>query len=142
MSFQSVIETNSSMSRSVHTPQENLQKLILRHESLIQKSKSTPSPEAFYFFAEQSAWIQAEVANLLLYQLRIGVPKSETQAIDLLQQHGHLNLADARKLKQRLEFRNLSCRDLSDVNLDEVKFQFQESIPLIEQFFAVAKALL
>jgi hypothetical protein len=67
--------------------------------------------EALAFNLERAAWATIELAQAWVFELRLGIPRKETESFDLLQRHGWLELDRARRFKQLCEFRALSQRD-------------------------------
>jgi uncharacterized protein YutE (UPF0331/DUF86 family) len=67
--------------------------------------------EALLFSLERAAWAMIEMANAWVFELRLGIARKETEAFDLLQKNGSLELDTARRLKQLCEYRTLSSRE-------------------------------
>jgi hypothetical protein len=74
-------------------------------------SPSATRREALAFNLERASWAMIELAQAWVYELRLGIPRKETESFDLLQRQGWLELDRARRYKQLCEFRGLSSRE-------------------------------
>jgi uncharacterized protein YutE (UPF0331/DUF86 family) len=99
--------------------------------------------EALSFNLERAAWTMLEMANTLVYELRLGIPKRETaQAFDILHNHRFLSSEDARKLKQLSEFRNLSARDTQRIDWNFLGSDLRAEVALFLLWLEAADAIL
>jgi uncharacterized protein YutE (UPF0331/DUF86 family) len=73
--------------------------------------EGTPWGEALGFAWASAAWAALELAQLWVFKKRLGMPRREQEALDLLARAEILTLDEARKLRQACELRNLPSRD-------------------------------
>ena len=66
--------------------------------------------EALAFAWASAAWAAIDLAQLWVFERRLGMPQKETEAFDLLARDGVFGIDIARRLKQAVEFRNLATR--------------------------------
>lgn len=85
----------------------------LSHASADEETRT----EALLFNLERAAWAMIEMAAAWAFELRLGIARKETENFDLIQRLGWLGLDEARRFKQLCEYRNLSSRDPSRVDL-------------------------
>jgi uncharacterized protein YutE (UPF0331/DUF86 family) len=67
--------------------------------------------EAMAFHLERAAWVSLELARAWVYEARLGVPRKETDSIEILQREGWLAPEAARPLRQACELRSISSRE-------------------------------
>lgn len=113
---------------------ERLRSAVTRLEGL-QNGLSTPDArEALLFNLERAAWASIELANLWVFQLRIGMPRKEAESFDLLAGAGRLPIDHARRLKYAVEYRNLSCRDPRLLNWEHLEKGLGPDIELFRRW--------
>lgn len=100
-----------SFSEQLETGSRRLQDALERAKALRQEAAGETACEALAFNLERAAWAMIELAQAWVFELRLGIPRKETESFDLLQRHGWIELDLARRYKQLCEFRALSQRD-------------------------------
>jgi uncharacterized protein YutE (UPF0331/DUF86 family) len=90
--------------------------------------------EALLFNLERAAWALLEMASSWVFEFRLGIPRKETESLDLLQREGWLELDTARKLKQLAEFRNLSSREEARIDWSYLGGDLSSEISLMRQW--------
>jgi hypothetical protein len=95
--------------------------------------------EALAFNLERASWAMIELAQAWAYELRLGIPRKETESFDLLQRHGWLELDRARRYKQLCEFRALSSREPGRTDWDYLGGDLTAELALFEQWDGQAR---
>lgn len=90
--------------------------------------------EARAFNLERAAWAMLELAQAWVFELRLGIPRKETESFDLLQRHGWIALDQARRYKQLCEFRSLSQRETVRTDWEYLKGDLTMELSLITQW--------
>lgn len=90
--------------------------------------------EAIAFNLERAAWAMIELAQAWVFELRLGIPRKETESLDLLQRHGWIELDVARRYKQLCEFRSLSQREPGRTDWDYLAGDLSTEIELFESW--------
>ena len=105
-----------------------------RAKNLRQITPSDLRSEAILFTLERCAWASIELASTLVFELRLGIARKETENFDLLQKAGHLALDEARRLKQLCEYRNLASRDPEKLDLAYLEGDLSHELILLENW--------
>lgn len=92
--------------------------------------------EALAFSLERAAWAMIDLAQAWVYELRLGLPRKETESFDLLQRHGWLDLETARRYKQLCEFRSLSKQESERVDWNYLGGDLSSELGLFLQWEA------
>jgi uncharacterized protein YutE (UPF0331/DUF86 family) len=108
LSFQERLKTASAQLRSAVARARDLSGAEARQAA---GPASSARLEALAFNLERAAWASLEIAQAWVFELRLGIPRKETESFDLLQRHGWVELDRARRYKQLCEFRSLSQRE-------------------------------
>jgi uncharacterized protein YutE (UPF0331/DUF86 family) len=113
------------------TASQRLEAAVARARALRAPQDPT-SREALLFNLERAAWAMIEMAQAWVFELRLGIPRKETEAFDLLQRHGWLELETARRYKQLSEFRNLSARESARIDWHYLGGDLSAELELLE----------
>jgi uncharacterized protein YutE (UPF0331/DUF86 family) len=95
--------------------------------------------EALLFNLERAAWSAIELANLWVFQIRIGIPRKENESFDLLSKAGLLPVDTARKLRQATEYRNLSHREARLLDWNHFKGGLESDLSLLHEWNDLVK---
>lgn len=82
-----------------------------RLREAVTKARDEKHREALAFNLERAAWAMIDLAQAWVFELRLGIPRKETESFDLLVTHGTIELDQGRRYKQLCEFRSLSARE-------------------------------
>ena len=85
---------------------DQLRTLLLRIRALNHSAIDTVFAQAFHL--EQLAWLSIEILNQIAIAQKLGFPSGDYGALDLLKTAERLSIEDHRRMKQILEYRNLS----------------------------------
>ena len=113
-------EPYSDFERSLTALRDRLALCLTRVDALQADADLPEEPrrEALAFNLERAAWTSIELAQAWVIEKRLGFPKKETEAIDILMREGILPPEVARPLRQACDYRSLSARAPERVDWD------------------------
>lgn len=85
---------------------ESLESAVTRIESL-RESEESSAIEAQLFNLGCAGWAVLELARAWAFEARLGIPKKETDALDILAASGWIEIDRARRLKQVAAYREI-----------------------------------
>lgn len=119
---------------------ERLRGNLARIEALWPNAASDEgSREALYFTLERASWTLLEMAKTYVFELRLGIPKRETDVLDMLRVHGTLSLEQGRRFRQLSEYRNLSSRDPLRIEPTILSPSLGEDLKLFHEWLEISK---
>jgi uncharacterized protein YutE (UPF0331/DUF86 family) len=126
-----------SFEQQLSASTRRLTEAALRIRTLSAAEKNLNTQEALAFNLERAAWALLEQAQAWVYERRLGIPRKETENLDLLYAQGWLAQDTARRFKQFAEYRSLSARESGRTDWDSIQGGLAAELELLEQWAAL-----